>query len=156
MELSKTLLGAGAASVRWWQLNQALGYEFAGILPEVRATGVMISTCTIQQRSNTISLEGAVDLTDWVNVPGLIGITCIMSVHSPYRPNQSATIDQSSKWDTLAERHVFLNGWFPDTPISGQTTPTLLQQYQAVVDAMDALQDAQIQKVGLLVKSKSK
>ncbi|HEX4857265.1 MAG TPA: protein TolR [Limnobacter sp.] len=29
-------------------------------------------------------------------------------------------------------------------------------QYQAVVDAMDALQDAQIQKVGLLVKSKSK
>lgn len=29
-------------------------------------------------------------------------------------------------------------------------------QYQAVVDAMDALQDAQIQKVGLLVKPKSK
>lgn len=29
-------------------------------------------------------------------------------------------------------------------------------QYQAVVDAMDALQSAQIQKVGLLVKPKSK
>ena len=42
----------------------------------------------------------------------------------------------------------------PDRPVVISAEKAI--QYQAVVDAMDALQNAQIQKVGLLVKPKSK
>jgi biopolymer transport protein TolR len=42
----------------------------------------------------------------------------------------------------------------PDRPVVISAEKAI--QYQAVVDAMDALQSAQIQKVGLLVKPKSK
>ena len=41
----------------------------------------------------------------------------------------------------------------PDRPVVISAEKSI--QYQAVVDAMDALQQAQIQKVGLLVKSKN-
>ncbi|MDP3187695.1 protein TolR [Limnobacter sp.] len=42
----------------------------------------------------------------------------------------------------------------PDRPVVISAEKSI--QYQAVVDAMDALQNAQVQKVGLLVKPKSK
>ena len=42
----------------------------------------------------------------------------------------------------------------PDRPVVISAEKAI--QYQAVVDTMDALQNAQIQKVGLLVKPKSK
>jgi biopolymer transport protein TolR len=54
----------------------------------------------------------------------------------------------------LAAEVKKLQGNEPDRPVVISAEKAI--QYQSVVDAMDALQSAQIQKVGLLVKPKSK
>lgn len=56
--------------------------------------------------------------------------------------------------DNLATEVKKLQADEPDRPVVISAEKAI--QYQAVVDAMDALQNAQIQKVGLLVKPKSK
>jgi biopolymer transport protein TolR len=56
--------------------------------------------------------------------------------------------------DQLAAEVKKLQADEPDRPVVISAEKAI--QYQAVVDAMDALQNAQIQKVGLLVKPKSK
>jgi biopolymer transport protein TolR len=57
-------------------------------------------------------------------------------------------------FENLAAEVKKLQADEPDRPVVISAEKAI--QYQAVVDAMDALQNAQIQKVGLLVKPKSK
>ncbi len=56
--------------------------------------------------------------------------------------------------ENLAAEVKKLQAEEPDRPVVISAEKAI--QYQAVVDAMDALQNAKIQKVGLLVKPKSK
>ena len=106
-------------------MRQDLTYEMVEVVPAVQATGLPISSATFQTRPNTTSPGGAVNLTDWVDVAGLVGIACSLAAQSPFRPDPSAVRRMEEKFGTLGERHLWLQGYFP----------AVLQQYTVVVDA---------------------
>jgi len=105
-------------------MNQSLSYEFPQPIILAAQSGAMISLCTFQQRTDTQDALGQVDLQDWVDVTGLVGIPCIKSAYRPSAPDKGATMRTDSAIDTSSYRHVLLNGYYP----------AVLDQYQAVVD----------------------
>lgn len=105
-------------------MNQTLGYELDAVMPEALGTGLFVSLCTIQQRTNTVGPTGQPDLTDWTDIPTLTDLECMKSMQRPFVTNQSATLREPQQFDTYTEYHVLLNGYYPQ----------ILQQNQAIVD----------------------
>lgn len=111
-------------------MNQVPVLDLASAIQAVTTAGLMVSICNIWSRptnmdgSPVVDSAGQVDLTNLVPVAGLQGLPCMDSVQSPFRPNQGATIREPQQFDTLAEQHVLLNGYYP----------AILQQYIAEVD----------------------
>ena len=73
-----------------------------------------------------MSSFGQPDLSNWVNVSGLVNLQCMLSVLSTYRPNIEGTVRQPSDFEVLANRHLYLNGYYPQ----------ILAQMSAVVDGV--------------------
>lgn len=88
------------------------------------ASGLAISTCNIQSRTNVVDALGELDLTNWVDVAGLTGIKCMFSVETPLRPDQNDVGRTMQQSNTHNEFHVLLVGYYPG----------ILQQYTAVID----------------------
>lgn len=105
-------------------MNQFLSYELEATVPLAAESGLFSSLCTIQQRSNTLSVTGQVDLTDWNDIPTLSNIACQFSIQRPFMPNQGATGKLPQQTDTETMYHILLQGYYPQ----------ILQQNQAVVD----------------------
>jgi hypothetical protein len=114
-------------------MNQSLSYEFTQVVPQVVATGIASSLCTIQQRPQTagqpkVSAAGQVDLNppEYTDIPGLVNIPCERAVQSNYRPDMQGVVRTPQGFDNVAEWHTWLTGYFPQ----------ITKQNQAVVDGI--------------------
>lgn len=114
-------------------MNQSLSYEYTQVMPQVVQVGLLVSLCTIQQRATTgtepvTNSVGQVDLSgaDYTNVPGLMNIPCMLAVLRPFRADITAVVRRPEQWDTLADKLVTLNGYYP----------AILQRHLAVVDGI--------------------
>jgi hypothetical protein len=107
-------------------MNQSLTYEFGQVIPIVEQADLFVSLCTIQARTGAVSVTGQPDLTDWVNIVGLVNIPCRKAIQRPYNPNQQATVRTPQQFDTQTQFHVLLDGYFPQ----------IIQANQAVVDGV--------------------
>jgi hypothetical protein len=112
-------------------MNQQLSYEFTQVMPQVAQTGVQISLCTILQRGSVggepiTNAMGQVDLaqTDYTTI--LSNIPCQIAVLRPFRPDISATVRKVEEYDTINDKAIELNGYYPQ----------ILQQHLAVVDGV--------------------
>lgn len=109
-------------------MNQSLQYELVEVMPEAQKTGLLRSSATFQQRTSTTSPGGIVDLNDWVNVSGLVAIPCMLTVYSPLRPDEAGVIRTPQTFNTLGERHLLLDGYYP----------AVLQQYTVTLSGDSA------------------
>jgi len=107
-------------------MNQSLTYEFGQVIPIVEQADLFVSQCTIQARTGAVSTTGQPDLTDWVNVAGLVNIPCRKAIQRPYNPNQQATVRAPQQFETQTQFHLLLDGYFPQ----------IIQANQAVVDGV--------------------
>jgi hypothetical protein len=112
-------------------MNQQLNYEFTRVMPEVALIGTQISLCTILQRGSVggepiTNAMGQVDLaqTDYTTI--LSNIPCMLAVLRPFRPDISATVRKADETDTINDKAIELNGYYPQ----------ILQQHLAVVDGV--------------------
>lgn len=111
-------------------MNQQLSYEVQSVMPQAVATGLFSALCTIQQPGTMRGSTGNL-LGDYSDVAGLVAIPCVDSV--PYIVRIQAT-EVKQRWQILGrgERHILLNGYYPESTPDGQI-PT---NWRAVVDGV--------------------
>lgn len=102
---------------------QGFALEFEGLIPDVVEAGLPNCLCTIQQRTNTVSVTGQPDFSDWVDIAEFVEIDAMASIDRPSIPNMSATVRQPQQFDTETLIHVLLMGFYPG----------ILQQNQCVL-----------------------
>jgi hypothetical protein len=107
-------------------MNQSLTYDFNQPITLANQSGALVSLCTVQQRTGATDPLGQVDLQDWMIIPSLAEIPCILSVYRPSAPDKAAQMRMPDSFDFSNYRHCLLNGYYP----------AILQQYQAVVDGI--------------------
>lgn len=98
-------------------MNQSLAYEVSAVMPAAAVTGLQDSLATFQTLSNVVDSSGQVDLTNWVNVAGLVNIPCQLAVMSVMRPNQGATVRGETGFDISGQRILELNGYYSASDI---------------------------------------
>lgn len=98
------------------------------------ASGVLSSLCTVQRRIGAVSNFGQPDLSNWVDVAGLTNLVCMLSVQSTYRPNQQGTKRMPTDFELEAERHLYINGYYPN--ILAQYSILVWPQTGTVADAI--------------------
>ena len=111
-------------------MNQSLAYEFTQVVPQVIATGVQSSLCTIFVRAQAawlpvVDAMGQVDTAngDYTVLPGHSNIACQLAVNK-MRPDEGGVIRRPEQYDTSGQRTLELNGYYP----------LILQQHIAQVD----------------------
>jgi hypothetical protein len=111
-------------------MNQSLAYEFTQVVPQVVATGVQVSLCTIFVRAQNAGLPvvdamGQVDTAngDYTVLPGHSNIACQLAVNK-MRPDEGGVIRRPEQYDTSGQRTLELNGYYP----------LIIQQHLAQVD----------------------
>lgn len=92
---------------------QGITYDLAQPMKEARALGLFTSLCTISRLTGAIDNLGQVAYSTAAPVAGLTNIPCQISVQRDYTPNQSGVIRQPEGFDTISERHVLLNNYYP-------------------------------------------
>ncbi len=100
-------------------------------MPIVRASGLLVSLCTIQTPSGNLDAGGAPDGL-YVDVPGLQGIACTAP---PSGLSSSITATEIKALDqilSLNPSHVLLDGWYPQ--IKPTTAPG--SGMRAVIDGV--------------------
>ena len=129
-------------------MNQGLTYEVNMVMPQAGLTGLFDSLCTIQARTNAVDpASGQVDLSDWVNVAGLVNIPCQVAPMSSLRPDPAGVHRLPTEFDTLGYRHVLLNDYYP----------AVLQQHRLMLDGiafeiMSVERDSQYQQTRMAVR----
>ncbi len=110
--------------------NQSLTYELDAVMPEANLTGYFSKLVTFKDRpggANPVrNSSGQIDLTNLVNVPGLINIPCQLAVQVEIRPNATGGARLPENFVETSQRHILLNGYYPQ----------ILQRYIAVVDGV--------------------
>ena len=102
---------------------QGFALEFEGLIPAVVEAGLPNCLCTIQQRTNTVSVTGQPDLSDWVDIAELVDIDAMASIDRPTFPDLGAANRMPQQFDTTNDIHLLLMGFYPG----------ILQQNQAVL-----------------------
>lgn len=103
-----------------------------GVMPAAVATGLFVSVCTFQDRAGgdtpVLDSSGQVDLdnSDYVDVPGLIGIQCMFAVNVVTRPDSTGGARLQTEFTESGNRHLLLNGYYPG----------ILQRYIVYVDGV--------------------
>lgn len=103
-----------------------------GVMPAAVATGLFVSVCTFQDRAGgdnpVLDSSGQVDLdnSDYVDVPGLVGIQCMFAVNVVTRPDSTGGARLQMEFTESGNRHLLLNGWYPQ----------ILQRYIVYVDGV--------------------
>lgn len=108
-------------------MNQSL--DITGIMAEVIATGLLVSSCTIQAPSGTLTASGAPDGL-YANVSGLVSIRCISAPVGPMssRSKEERTEEQITD---LGGNHVLLEGYYPTLEAGWR------DGWRAVIDGTD-------------------
>lgn len=100
-------------------MNQSLIVDTTQIMAAARATGLFVSTCTIQQPDGVLDSGGAASRT-WVNVTGLVDIACMNAPLSlgglGIVGGEQKTISQILSTDF---RHVLLDDYYGDVVVTG-------------------------------------
>ncbi len=109
-------------------MHQGLDYDFAQTLALVEQAGLFVSLCTIGRRPQppVVNARGKVDMSRNQYTALLTSIPCQLSVWR-MKPDQAAVVRLEDRFDTLAERHCLLDGYFPQ----------ILQRDIATVDGVD-------------------
>lgn len=93
-------------------MNQAL-VDVSQVMPAAVATGLFVSTVTVQQWDGTLGASGAPDKSEahWTNISGLINIAAMVA---PPSTGITATENKSAA-EILAEgwRHILLDSNYP-------------------------------------------
>src|ERR1700674_4674334 len=113
------------------QGGQTLAYAVGRVMTSVAYTGLQKSLCTILQRGSIggepkTNAMGQVDLAQADYTTILQNIPCQIAVLRPFRPDISATVRKAEEIDTINDKAIELNGYYPQ----------ILQQHLAVVDGV--------------------
>lgn len=98
-------------------MNQGLQYEIAAVMPEVARTGLQSSLATFQTLSKSVDPLGQADLTNWVNITGLVNIPCQIATQQMFKPNQNATHRAEGGFDIFGQKILELNGYYSTADI---------------------------------------
>lgn len=125
-------------------MNQGLAYEVSAVMPEVAKTGLQVSLATFQTLPNVVDTLGQADLTNWVNVAGLVNIPCQLAVPGVFRPDQNETIRGQEGFDILGKRTLELNGYYAIADLrTGKNFSVLVDSQR--YEVMDVQFDSQLQ-----------
>lgn len=93
-------------------MNQSLGPIIAQVIPQVLASGLCVSLCTIQAPSGVLTDSGAPNRV-YVNVTGLVDLTCMAA---PLTTGSIVANEQKSMTQILATNngHCFLPSYHPE------------------------------------------
>jgi hypothetical protein len=95
---------------------QGLAYDLTEALHLVEEDGLFVSLCTITRRPSpdTVDASGQADQrpSNYPPLAGHVNIACMLSVWR-MKPDMAAVVRLADRYDTLAERHCLLDGYFP-------------------------------------------
>lgn len=109
------------------------------------------AVCTVQERTNTVSALGQPDLSDWVDIVGLVDLVAMVSIHRALIPDQGATVRTAQDFETMTEIHVLLNGYYPAIQQQNQLLVTE-GSYAGTYEIMAVEADSQAQMTRLAVR----
>ncbi len=107
-------------------MQQGIATYISGIMPIAVASGLFVSTCSIQRPSGNLTADGTPDGL-YVAIAGLQNISCMNAPESNLRITADET-KTTEQIDAENSNHVLLSGYYP---ILEQNT-----QFQAVVDGV--------------------
>ncbi len=98
-------------------MHQGIDVDLTQTLHSVEDAGLLISLCTILARpgdaADSLDNTGYPDMqqSDFTPRAGLINIKCMLGVWR-MKPDMAAVTRLEDRFDTLAERHCLLDGYF--------------------------------------------
>jgi len=92
-------------------MYQGLHYDITAVMQEALATGLFVSTVTIQEPDGVLVGSGQPS-GNWVDVAGLVNITAI---NAPISDSKILADEMKTLEETMAVnlRHVLLDGYYP-------------------------------------------
>ncbi len=129
-------------------MNQGLRLDIAGVMPLVKASGLLVSLCTIKQPSGTLGATGTPDGT-YSDVAGLVAIPCT----APPLSDKITAVEIKNIEDTLAVQplHVLLDDYYP-TINAGVSAGWIAVIDGTTYDLLGAEHDSQKQMTRLSVR----
>ena len=94
-------------------MNQSLTTDLLLVTQSVFNSGLLISQCTIQQRTGAVNSYGQPDLSNWTDVSGLVNLQCMLSVQRITNPDMYGTVRTPADFEVRRDRHLYLNGYYP-------------------------------------------
>lgn len=94
-------------------MYQSLGYEIADVMTEAQNSGLMVSTCTVQEPDGVLVGAGQPSGT-WVPLAAVQGIPCM---DAPRSTGERLTADEQKALPEIQSRtfrHVLLAGFYGD------------------------------------------
>lgn len=93
-------------------MNQdVIAQGVAAVMPLALATGLFVSSCTIQQPDGQL-IDAGQPSGNFVNVAGLVNIPCMAPPEANVRITASEVKSQEDI-QSFSELHILLNGWYP-------------------------------------------
>jgi len=131
-------------------MNQSLGLMLDQVMPMVRATGLLVSLCTIQVPSGADDAIGAPSGT-YADVAGLINIPCTAPPEGIGTGISAAEMKELQYDSGIVPLHVLLDDWYP------QIRDLWLAGARAVIDGtpfdlMGAESDSQMKMTRLKLR----
>jgi hypothetical protein len=100
-------------------MYQGLAFDLKVPEKAVAVAGLFVSLASFIRRPTQsgapkVDSLGQVDATpaDYVAIPGMSNIPCMLAVQSTYRPNMDGVLRKVDSFDVLALRHLLLNGYY--------------------------------------------
>jgi hypothetical protein len=94
-------------------MQQGLQYEVDSVMPQVRATGLLISRATFQDQTGGTGPTGF-PLNTYTPVDGLIDIQCM---DAPLGTGEGFSVDEGKAQPQIlskGERHILLDAYYPE------------------------------------------
>lgn len=108
-------------------MNQSIAVDIARVMPEVAASGLLTSLCTITVPPGDLDAGGAPDpAAPYTDLTGHVDIPCTaaaLSSGDSVQPTEVKTLSEILAKNML---HVLLGGYYP----------TIIADYRAVVDGI--------------------
>ena len=130
---------------------QDLSAELSAVMDEAQEGGLFSAVCTVQERTNTVSALGQPDLSDWVDIVGLVDLVAMVSIHRALIPDQGATVRTAQDFETMTQIHVLLNGYYPAIQQQNQLLVTE-GSYAGTYEIMAVEADSQARMTRLAVR----
>lgn len=136
----------------------ALRAQINSVMPQVIASGLLVSLCTIQQPDGMFGATGGPS-GNYVDVGGLVDIVCIDAPLSDSEVGASED-KQLAQIESKRPRHVALNACYMDTTYTlpnGETVEGIQPGWRAVIngivwDICGAERDSQSTQTRLMVE----